>query len=125
MAIFEKKLNIEHMKKMFFAAVVLFAVTTILHSCKKESTAKVAFTHSVMKPWFDLNCAGCHASGASNAGDWLYDPTDYEGSISMHLSHIKMHVIDGVNPIMPPNGLSQAEKDKFIAWFNLGGPATN
>jgi len=113
------------MKKLILATVVLFSVMIVLHSCKKESDGpKVAFTHSTMKPWFDTNCAGCHANGAANAGSWLYDPTDYEGSIQTHLSHINEQVINGAMPL-PPQSLTSQELQDFNNWYLAGGPASN
>jgi cytochrome c5 len=84
-------------------------------SCTKS---KVAFEHASMKPWFDNYCASCHASGKANAGKWLYDPADFNGSIKARISSIYQLVY--ITKSMPPSGISQAEATKFNDWYTAG-----
>ena len=110
------------MRKFIFAFVVVAGCTMAIQSCKKETT-KVAFNHSIKADFFDVHCKSCHQSGGPNASSWLYDPSDYEGSIKTHLTHIYEQVDGGYMP--PQGGLTIAELDAFDAWFFANGPASN
>lgn len=101
-----------------------FMVTTIglfffITSCKKET--KVAFTNTAAKNWFDTRCASCHASGKSNANNWLYDPSDYNTSIKGHIDHIYEQMIQYKS--MPPALWQTSDSTTFITWYNAGYPA--
>lgn len=108
------------MKKIKFcvlaSASICLAITMI--GCKSNETT--TFTNSTMKPWFETNCASCHANGAYNAGSWLYDPSN-DKSIQDHIEHIYDAVY--VKKNMPPSGMSQADIDKFKAWYDAGHPS--
>jgi cytochrome c5 len=97
-----------------FAVLAVFIIVYGL-SCKK---AKVDFAHASMKPWFDTYCASCHAAGKSDAGKWLYDASDFNGSIKDNIAEIYKLVY--VNKSMPPSGITQAELAKFNDWYNAG-----
>ncbi|MFM2386565.1 MAG: hypothetical protein RL660_1322 [Bacteroidota bacterium] len=105
------------MNKRFLLPVLFSFVLVVVASTSCEK-AKVAFTNPGMKPWFDTYCAGCHATGASSAAKWLYDPADYDASIKTHIARIYDAVY--VKKTMPPAGLSQAELSKFTDWYNAG-----
>jgi mono/diheme cytochrome c family protein len=94
-----------------------------ISSCKKTNiTTKTAFTHSTMKPLFDSYCASCHASGKSDSGRWLYDPSDYTGSIQASISSIYNSVY--INKTMPVGlKLSSSELNSFKSWYDAGYPA--
>lgn len=108
-------------RNKFSIAVAMIALIGFgFSSCTKTSTTtNTAFTHATMKPWFDSYCASCHASGASDAGKWLYDPTDYTGSISDHISSIYREVY--INKSMPVGiQLSSSELSSFKSWYDAG-----
>ena len=100
---------------LFIAGIGLMS---IFYSCK--SNDPTAFTNATMKPWFETNCASCHANGTYNAGSWLYDPSN-DQSIQDHIDHIYSVVY--AKKTMPPSGLSQAELDKFKQWYDAGHPS--
>lgn len=109
--------------RIFFTLLFLAAPLSLLllGSCEKSSGDKTAFEHPVLKPWFDQKCASCHGGGGSNRGNWLYDPADYEGSIKDNISRINQAVYTFRS--MPPGGATQAELDRFKAWYDSGYPA--
>jgi len=87
--------------------------------CKKSTN--IAFTNADAKPIFDKYCASCHASGKANAGDWLYDASDYDGSIKGSINDIYQTVY--VRRSMPRgSSISAAELTKFKAWYDAGYP---
>jgi cytochrome c5 len=102
-----------NLNKLLIAGFVLLFAASM--SCNK---AKVAFTNPGMKPWFDAKCASCHAAGANSASHWLYDPTDFDGSIKSEIKTIYDEVY--VKKSMPPGGVTQAELTKFFDWYNAG-----
>ena len=105
-------------KIIFLATVVTIATIT---SCKKTTTTGGGtFTHATMKPWFDNNCASCHASGASASSKWLYDVANYN-SIKTEISTIYKDVY--TNKSMPQGKqLSADDLAKFKAWYDAGYP---
>jgi hypothetical protein len=107
--------------KIALASIAFIGIS--ISSCKKSSTSsKTAFTHSTMKPWFDSYCANCHASGMSDAGKWLYDPSDYTSSIENQISSIYREVY--INKSMPVGvQLSSSELNSFKSWYDAGYPA--
>lgn len=110
--------------KIALASIAFIGIS--ISSCKKSSTSntssKTAFTHSTMKPWFDSYCANCHASGMSDAGKWLYDPSDYTPSIESQISSIYREVY--INKSMPVGvQLSSSELNSFKSWYDAGYPA--
>lgn len=111
------------MKKILISVVFVFcSLALLVTSCSKDSsTAKIALTNSAAKIWFDNRCASCHAAGASNASDWLYDPSDYNGSIKAHIPQIRTDV--AVVKSMPNSGWNQTDSIIFITWYNAGYPA--
>jgi mono/diheme cytochrome c family protein len=108
------------MKHNFSWCALIFFVLISWWSCNKSAPA-VPFTNPTMKAFFDTKCASCHASGKANAGAWLYDASDYQGSIVSHHSHLKEEVYD--KKTMPPSGATAAELDAFKAWYDAGYPA--
>lgn len=98
----------------------IVAVFAMAYSCSK-STTKTAFTNASIKPLMETKCASCHASGKVNAGEWLYDPTDYDATITSHKEHLKELVLD--KKTMPPTGLTVAEYTAFQSWVSAGYPA--
>lgn len=107
-----------------FCAIVLMA--TSLGSCKKEDTTSgtttVAFEHATIKPLFDKYCASCHASGKSNANQWLYNAADYNASIKAAISNLYKSVY--TNKTMPQGAtLTTAELTSFKSWYDSGYPA--
>ncbi|MBK7959423.1 MAG: hypothetical protein IPK03_15845 [Bacteroidetes bacterium] len=108
------------MKKILLFSALIITAAYVLTSCSKTSSG-TAFTHATMKPWFDANCASCHASGKSDAGQWLYDPSNHESSIIGHKDHLKEVVHD--KKTMPPTGASVADINAFKTWYDAGCPA--
>jgi hypothetical protein len=110
----------------FKGAKALLAFAPLI-SCTPNSdevrSQKQAFQHSIMKPWFDLHCATCHATGRSNYLHWHYNPQDYESTFEEHHNeHIYERVY--VTKDMPKNEiLSHAELEKFRTWADAGYPA--
>lgn len=107
------------MKYNFSLSILIFSVIISWWSCKK--TPAVPFTNPAMRAFFDTKCASCHASGKVNAGDWLYDPSDYNATIVSHSGHLKEEVYD--KKTMPPSGATAAELAAFKAWYDAGYPA--
>jgi len=107
--------------KIALASVAIIGFS--ISSCTKTTTSsKTAFTNATMKPWFDSYCASCHASGKSDAGKWLYDATDYNGSIQSSMSSIYRTVY--INRSMPVGvQLSSSELNSFKSWYDAGYPA--
>ena len=92
-----------------------------VQSCQKTSTG-TAFTNTTMKPWFDDNCASCHASGKKNADEWLYNASNYESSIKSEISSIYSEVY--TRRSMPEGySLSTDELNKFKTWYDDGYPS--
>jgi hypothetical protein len=95
-------------------------------SCSKQHEAgpmNIAFEHATMRPWFDTNCASCHATGKSNYLAWHYNSADYEASFDDHEIH---HIYEKVyvEKSMPKDKLlSDSEMKKFKDWFEAGFPA--
>jgi mono/diheme cytochrome c family protein len=93
----------------------------IFASCKKN-TEKVNFTNSKVKSIFDSRCASCHASGKSNSREWLYDPSDYNGSIKNNINDLYETVYQRKS--MPKgSALSSDELSSFKSWYDAGYPA--
>ena len=111
------------LKKIKFVATLTFiASLSIIVSCKKSSTPKVAFTNADAKPLFDNYCASCHASGKSDAGKWLYDSGDFDGSIKANISKIYSEVY--TRKSMPVGkSLTSAELTAFKKWYDAGYPS--
>lgn len=107
------------MKKQFLFLVSCTILLINNYSCGKS---KIAFTHATMKPWFDVQCTSCHASGKPNAAQWLYDPSDYAATITSHLGHLKETIHDKKS-MPPPAGATTAEIQAFKVWFDAGAPA--
>ncbi len=90
----------------------------------QNAGVKIAFTYSVMKNWFDVECASCHAVGKSNAASWLYDASDYNLSFKNNVSTLKNVIL--TKKTMPPGKtLTSAEIEKLSQWFDAEAPATN
>ncbi len=90
----------------------------IFSSCKKEPKAE--FKHAAMKPWFDTHCKSCHGKGGSAVLKWKYDSDDFNNTIKNKMDDIHKEV--AVNKSMPPNGITAAELQKFVDWYNAGYP---
>jgi mono/diheme cytochrome c family protein len=92
-----------------------------MYSCTKTATttSKTAFTNATMKPWFDNYCASCHAAGKSDSGKWLYDASDYDGSIKASINSLYSSVYTrGSMPVGIQ--LSSSELNKFKTWYDAG-----
>jgi uncharacterized membrane protein len=78
----------------------------------------VLFT--AVKSVITQNCLGCHNNTNSQGGaNWSQDC-----NIVNNKARIKVRAVD--QNTMPPSGpLSQADKDKIIAWINAGGAITD
>jgi mono/diheme cytochrome c family protein len=103
----------------FFVVIICFLVLSF--SCKKTitTTTKIAFTNATMKPWFDTNCASCHASGKPNSSEWLYDASNYESTIKIDISEIYREVY--IKKSMPVGtSLTTVELSKFKTWYDAG-----
>ncbi len=106
------------MGKLLSGLVLLLFVNA---SCNKNPKT-VAFTNSAAKPIFDSKCKSCHGSGMSAQRSWLYDASDYNGSIKPYISSIYSTVY--VQKSMPQGStLTQAELSSFKAWYDAGYPA--
>jgi hypothetical protein len=70
-----------------------------------------------MRPWFDMNCGGCHKTGAANANDWEYNPYD-ANTIQNSISTIYRVVY--TRKSMPRESLPAAQVDTFKVWFDAG-----
>lgn len=109
-------------KGVLIVSAACLSLMLVVNSCKKDSTtSKVAFTHATVKPWFDSRCASCHGSGKANAADWLYDPSDYDGSIKAHIESLKKAVV--VDQSMPQGTWLSSDSSTFMAWYNAGYPS--
>lgn len=107
------------MKKSFIILFAIFGIVLfITNSCNKASD--VPFEHATMKPFFDSQCASCHASGGSASSSWKYNSNDYS-TIKNHISSIYQNVY--VRKTMPPSGISTTELNAFKAWYDAGYPA--
>lgn len=108
-------------------AVIAFSILALFASCSKDSsttltTSAVAFEHATAKPIFDKYCTSCHASGKSNAKDWLYNAADYNTSIKGYISTIYNDVY--TKKSMPQGAsLTTAELASFKSWYDSGYPA--
>jgi uncharacterized membrane protein len=114
--------------RKFQVAIFILSAIFLLQNCAKDTTTssntpKVAFTYAPVKAYFDSKCADCHASGKSNASNWLYDPSDYDGSIKSYGSAIHNDIV--VKQSMPPSGSTTSEKNNITTWKNANYPATN
>ncbi len=112
--------------------IILFTFTLVIMlmlSCSKTSnttttsTTGTAFTHSV-KTVFD-KCASCHGSGKNNSSDWLYNAANYEETFKNQISKVYNTVKTIYSGMSQKAGLTQAEVDAIVAWYNAGYPASN
>jgi mono/diheme cytochrome c family protein len=108
------------------SSLAVIFLLSVLTSCKKETTVTptttVAFEHATIKPFFDTNCASCHATGKINANKWLYNPADYASSIKGYITSIYKDVY--TTKSMPQGAtLSAAQLTSFKTWYDAGYPA--
>ncbi len=111
-------------KQVWFNSATTLLVVALLTACRDEPDEvppqKVAFEHTIMKPWFDAHCATCHATGRSNYLNWHYNPQDYEASFDIYyLPKIYDRVY--VKKDMPKDAvLSLVALLQFKAWSDAG-----
>jgi mono/diheme cytochrome c family protein len=104
---------------LFLSLAISGFVLSCTSTTVEPTTTKVALANITMKNWFDVNCAKCHASGKIANKDWLYDASDFNGSIKTHLDLIYKEVI--TEKAMPEDTyLSAAELAKFKTWYDAG-----
>ena len=119
-------------KSIYKMVAAMMLVAIIVSSCVNAgdvtpastttTTTTTVFEHAIMKPWFDTYCASCHATGKSNARDWLYNPANYESSIKGVITNLRSQVV--TLRAMPQGiSLSAAELNKFKTWYDAGFPA--
>ena len=119
-------------KSVYKVVAAMMLVAVIVSSCVNAgdvtpastttTTTTTVFEHAIMKPWFDTYCASCHATGKSNARDWLYNPANYESSIKGVITNLRSQVV--TLRAMPQGiSLSATELNKFKTWYDTGFPA--
>lgn len=89
------------------------------------NTTTTAFTNATVKPIFDAKCAKCHASGQSNAGNWTYNPSNYETSIKANIAkiYVNTNALTAKMAVSQYGNLTQTEVDAIKTWYNAGYPA--